>query len=838
MVRRSPGSPFPDDRGLVAAPAADVPIQAVHARVEGAADEPLRVRRLPVEHLRPRRDPLELGGKPRPECLRVACGLVVNLRVARVSGGDKRRRRIEVAVLLEERVDLGVLFVGHSLPTLSGLPRRSLGGGGGSSPFGDGGSRLGAGGSRFALGGGGRFAAGGSSPSRSSRGEKSRNVAQPDEPSSPSWEPACLKESAAAPSDRPWRLPPWECQCAHGRRVESMQPGADDLCYSSAVELVRLMRQKQVSARDVMARASGADRARQPEGQRHRHAGRRAGDGRRRTRRREHLPAAGRSGLLHGLPVAHKDLVDTAGIRTTRGSPFYRDYVPTRDALIVTRMRAGGRRSRWARRTRRSSAPGRRRSTRCSARLGIPTTSPGPAAAAAAAPRWRWPAAWCPSPTAATQAARCATRRPSATSSASGRRRAAFRASPRRGRRCRCRVRWRGQRGGRRALPERDCGTGSARSAVAPGRGRSLRRAAWPQLQGRARGVVARTRRDSGSNRKSAGSSTTNRRMFEDLGCSVEEAEPDFAGVDEAFATLRYAANHPRYAPLVRERPDWVKDTIKYEVAEAEKTHRRRHRPRAGATGTDVRPEPRVLRAVRLLRSAGDAGLALRCDDPVPDVDRRHADVVLRRLDALVLVRHVDGEPGDLGARRLHGERASRRRADRRASSRRLERAAARARVRAGDGTRTETARLGLGASRRGGRRPSADRGLAPAARERALASLARGSALRAEWVPRASRSAGRPLRGRGDWPSADGGSRLRREGGMGARFARGGSRLRRDEAHSLRSCGGRLAHARRGSRRRSSRENTLRRVRIIPSSGAAVRLSSRSSSVNSASVM
>ena len=32
-----------------------------------------------------------------------------------------------------------------------------------------------------------------------------------------------------------------------------MQPGADDLCYSSAVELVRLMRQKQVSARDVMA---------------------------------------------------------------------------------------------------------------------------------------------------------------------------------------------------------------------------------------------------------------------------------------------------------------------------------------------------------------------------------------------------------------------------------------------------------------------------------------------------------------------------------------------------------------------------------------------------------
>ena len=47
-------------------------------------------------------------------------------------------------------------------------------------------------------------------------------------------------------------------------------------------------------------------------------------------------------GPLHGLPVAHKDLVDTAGIRTTRGSPFYRDNVPTQDALIITRIRQAG----------------------------------------------------------------------------------------------------------------------------------------------------------------------------------------------------------------------------------------------------------------------------------------------------------------------------------------------------------------------------------------------------------------------------------------------------------------------------------------------------------------
>jgi amidase len=42
--------------------------------------------------------------------------------------------------------------------------------------------------------------------------------------------------------------------------------------------------------------------------------------------------------------------------------------------------------------------------------------------------------------------------------------------------------------------------------------------------------------------------------------------------MDRAFPTLRYAANHPRYAPLIQQRPEWVKDTIKFEVAEAERT--------------------------------------------------------------------------------------------------------------------------------------------------------------------------------------------------------------------------------------------------------------------------
>jgi amidase len=48
------------------------------------------------------------------------------------------------------------------------------------------------------------------------------------------------------------------------------------------------------------------------------------------------------AGPLLGLPIAHKDLVATRGIRTTHGSPIYRDHVPEEDALIIERLRAAG----------------------------------------------------------------------------------------------------------------------------------------------------------------------------------------------------------------------------------------------------------------------------------------------------------------------------------------------------------------------------------------------------------------------------------------------------------------------------------------------------------------
>jgi amidase len=45
---------------------------------------------------------------------------------------------------------------------------------------------------------------------------------------------------------------------------------------------------------------------------------------------------------LHGLPIAHKDLVDTAGVRTTYGSPAFADHVPEADELLPQRLRAAG----------------------------------------------------------------------------------------------------------------------------------------------------------------------------------------------------------------------------------------------------------------------------------------------------------------------------------------------------------------------------------------------------------------------------------------------------------------------------------------------------------------
>ena len=114
-----------------------------------------------------------------------------------------------------------------------------------------------------------------------------------------------------------------------------------DLCTQDAIGLAGLLRRREVSAREVITahidRIEGVDPAinaivtRTFESALVKAA---AAD--------EALARGRPVGLLHGLPVAHKDLADTAGVRTTYGSPLFAEHVPERDALVVQRMSRAG----------------------------------------------------------------------------------------------------------------------------------------------------------------------------------------------------------------------------------------------------------------------------------------------------------------------------------------------------------------------------------------------------------------------------------------------------------------------------------------------------------------
>jgi len=56
----------------------------------------------------------------------------------------------------------------------------------------------------------------------------------------------------------------------------------------------------------------------------------------------EAIVRSGPVGPLHGIPVAHKDLVETNGVRTTYGSPLFSRNVPDYDAAVVERMAGAG----------------------------------------------------------------------------------------------------------------------------------------------------------------------------------------------------------------------------------------------------------------------------------------------------------------------------------------------------------------------------------------------------------------------------------------------------------------------------------------------------------------
>jgi len=114
-----------------------------------------------------------------------------------------------------------------------------------------------------------------------------------------------------------------------------------EICFLTAIELSRLIRSGELTATEVMdAHLSQIERVNPvvnaivtlvPEAAMEQA---RAAD--------LALARGDRVGPLHGLPIAHKDLVPTNGIRTTFGSTVYRNYVPDEDGLIIKRLKRAG----------------------------------------------------------------------------------------------------------------------------------------------------------------------------------------------------------------------------------------------------------------------------------------------------------------------------------------------------------------------------------------------------------------------------------------------------------------------------------------------------------------
>ncbi len=356
---------------------------------------------------------------------------------------------------------------------------------------------------------------------------------------------------------------------ATGAAAEASQTSArQELCELSAVELAARLARRQVSAREVMsAHLAQIERVNPRVNAIVTLVAEQAMAAA--TKADEAIVRGAAVGVLHGLPVAHKDLVDTAGIRTTLGSPFYRDNVPTRDAPIVTAMRAAGAITVGKTNTPEFGAGSQTFNTVFGATRNpydLTKTCGGSSGGAAVSVAARMlpiadgsdtggslrnPPAFCnvvglrPSP--GRVVSDSTTWSPLSVSGPIGRTvadvalflSAIAGASPR----------------GPLSIDE-----DPAKFRAPLGKDfKGVRVAWWRGLGGIPFEPEIRRVVDG------------NRKVFENLGCLVEEAEPDFTGLDEAFPLLRYVANHSRYAPLIRQRPEWVKDTIKFEVEQAEK---------------------------------------------------------------------------------------------------------------------------------------------------------------------------------------------------------------------------------------------------------------------------
>ena len=125
-------------------------------------------------------------------------------------------------------------------------------------------------------------------------------------------------------------------------KTERSARQADSLCFSSARELARLIRERKFSAREVMV--AHLDQIRRINPKINAIVAKLdddrclalADEADRRLARKE------RVGLLHALPIAFKDHEPAVGFPFTRGSPIYKDFMPQEDSVLVERLRQAG----------------------------------------------------------------------------------------------------------------------------------------------------------------------------------------------------------------------------------------------------------------------------------------------------------------------------------------------------------------------------------------------------------------------------------------------------------------------------------------------------------------
>ena len=350
--------------------------------------------------------------------------------------------------------------------------------------------------------------------------------------------------------------------------LESVSPSVCDL---TAVELVRLIGERDLSARELLEahleRAAFANPkvnaivTLTPEEARSQAA---AAD--------ERQASGAPLGPLHGLPVVHKDLQPTRGIRTTFGSRIFADFIPDFDSLLVERVRAAGAimlgksntpefgagsqtfnevfgatLNPWdTTKTCGGSSGGGAVALACGmaaladgSDLGGSLRNPasfcgvvGLRTSAGLVPKWPNPFAWAPLSVEGPMARTVEDVALFLSALAGPDERAPLAGS---------------KPGSTFAAPlERDF--------------RGVRVAWWKDLGG---APVDREVRE-----------VTNAQLalFESLGCIVEAAEPDFDHVDATFRTLRFWMSAAVLRPVARQHPQLIKDTLLWEIEQAEKS--------------------------------------------------------------------------------------------------------------------------------------------------------------------------------------------------------------------------------------------------------------------------